>query len=226
MWGIIKIISKKLTSRGALVCILIGIISLFLIFIYAVYRDAEIIMSRDGLVSIIPKGSDRIKQLEQLLSQSVSEDEYKRLDGRFKNLENENRIERSRVSRLLAVAGVDLSESEDTAIRKLEMLAVRSKGVERDMTVSLSVIRVEVMLGRTINTNSLAMDETRLGLYMDIQKFLRCLGIYNGEIDGEQVSTCRAVKKFQKKYGLKDDGIIGQKTLAAMEKAFEQAKSY
>lgn len=221
-----KIILKKLTSRGALACILVCVGLLFLIFIYAVHRDAEIIMSKDGLVSIIPKGSDRIKQLEQLLSQSVSKDEYKRLQGRLKNLENENRIERSRVSRLLAVAGVDLSEGEDVAIRRLEMLAVRSKEVERDMSVSLSVIRVEVMLGRTINTNSLAMDETRLGLYMDIQKFLRCLGIYNGEIDGEQDSTCRAVRHFQDKYGLDIDGIIGHNTLAAMEKAFEKAKAH
>ena len=126
----------------------------------------------------------------------------------------------------IIVAGVDLSEGEDVAIRMLEMLAVRSKEVERDMSVSLSVIRVEVMLGRTINTNSLAMDETRLGLHMDIQKFLRCLGIYNGEIDGEQVSTCRAVRQFQDKYGLDIDGIIGQNTLEAMEKAFEQAKSH
>ena len=119
-----------------------------------------------------------------------------------------------------------MSKGEDTAIRKLEMLAARSREAERDMRVSLSVIRLEVIRGRTINTNSRDMDETRRGLYMDIQKFMTCIGIYNDEINGKQGDTCGAVKKFQKKYGLVDDGIVGQRTLAAMEKAFEKAKSH
>lgn len=221
-----KIILSKLTSRGSLAFILICVVLIFLFFVYAVWRDAEIIRSKDGMVRIIPKGSGRIEHLEELLSQSVSKDEYQRLKGRYSLLENEYQIARSRVSRLLAAAGVDLSGGEDTAIRKLEMLSARSKEAERDMSVSLSVIRLEVTRGITINTNSRDMDETRRGLYMDIQKFLRCIGVYNGEIDGNQADTCRAVKRFQKKYGLKDDGIIGQKTLAAMEKAVEEAKSY
>jgi len=221
-----KIILEKLTSRGALAVILVGVILLFLFFLYAVSRDAEIIWSRDGVVRIIPQGSGRLKQLEKLLSDSVSKDEYQRLEGRYKHLENEYQIASSRVSRLLAAAGVDLSKGEDPAIRKLEMLAARSREAERDMRVSLSVIWLEVIRGRTINTNSRAMDEARRGLYMDIQKFLRCIGVYNDEINGKQADTCGAVKKFQKKYGLVDDGIIGQKTLAAMENVFEDAKSH
>ena len=221
-----KIILEKLTSRGALAFILIVVVLLFFFFLYAVSRDAEIIWSKDGVVRIIPQGSERIKELEQLLLKSVSKDEHQRLEGRYRLLENEYLIARSRVNRLLAAAGVDLSKGEDTAIRKLEMLAARSKEFERDMSVSLSVIRNDVTRGRTINTNSLAMDDTTRGVYMDIQKFLRCIGIYNGKIDGNQASTCDAVRKFQDKHGLIVDGIIGQNTLAAMEKAFEEAKSY
>lgn len=219
-------ILEKLTSRGTLAFILIVAVFLFSFLLYAVSRDAEIILSKDGVVKIIPQGSARIKQLEKLLFGSVSKDEYQRLEARYSYLENEYRIACSRVNRLLAAAGVDLSEGEGAAIRKLEMLAARSKEVEHDMSVSLAVIRYGVMRGRTINTNSRAMDEMRRGVYMDIQKFLRCIGVYNGEIDGNQVATCRAVKKFQEKYGLTVDGMIGQNTLAAMEKAFEAAKSH
>lgn len=219
-------IVEKLTSRGALACILVVFVLLFLFLLFAVWRDAGIIFSKDGVVRIIPQGSGRIKQLEKLLLQSVSKDEHQRLEARYTYLEKEYQIVCSRVSRLLAAAGVDLSKGEDVAIRRLEMLAARSKEVERDMSVSLAVIRYEVMRGRTINTNSRAMDETRRGVYMDIQKFLRCIGVYNGEIDGNQVTTCRAVRKFQEKYGLTVDGIIGQNTFAAMEKAFEAAKSH
>lgn len=219
-------ILKKLTSRGALACILVSVVLLFLFFVFAVSRDAEIIWSEDGVIRIIPQGSERIKQLEELLSQSVSKDEYQKLEARYIHLESEYKIASSRVNRLLAVAGVDLSEGEDAAIRRLEMLAARSKEAEHDMSVSLSVIRLEVIRGRAINTNSSAMDETRIGLYMDIQKLLRCIGVYNREIDGNQANTCRAVRKFQEKCGLAVDGMIGENTLAAMKKAFEDAKSY
>lgn len=219
-------IVEKLTSRGTLAFILVVAVFLFLFLLYAVSRDAEIIWSKDGVVRIIPQGSVRIKQLEKLLLGSVSKDEYQRLEARYSHLENEYRIACSRVGRLLAAAGVDLSKGEDAAIRKLEMLAARSKEAERDMNVSLSIIRIEVMRGRTINTNSSAMDEMKLGVYMDIQKFLRCIGVYNGEVDGNQATTCDAVRQFQEKYGLVVDGIIGQNTFAAMEKAFEEAKSH
>ena len=219
-------ILKKLTSRGALALLLVGALFILIFLLYAVSRDAEIVWSKDGVVSIIPQGHKRIKQLEKLLNRSVSKDEYQKLNAHCDHLENEYRIARSRVSRLLAAAGADISKGEDVAIRKIEMLAARSKDIERDMNVSLSVIRIEVIRGITINTNSNDMDETILGLNMDIQKFLSCIGLYNGEIDGTQAATCDAIRQFQKKYQLKVDGIIGKKTFAVMEEAFEEAKSH
>ena len=202
-------IMGKLTSRGALAFLLVVALLTFSLLLYAVWRDAEIIWSKGSVVKIIPQGSEQIKKLEKLLNNSVSKDEYQRLEARYSHLENEYRIACSRVNRLLAAAGVDLSKGEDVAIRKIEMLATRSKEADRDMNVSLSIIRLEVTRGQTINTNSKAMDDMKLGLYMDIQKFLRCIGVYNGKIDGKQAATCDAVKQFQKKYRLNDDGIIG-----------------
>ena len=50
-----------------------------------------------------------------------------------------------------------------------------------------------------------------------IQKKLKNWGYYNGNVDGIYGSqTLSAVKKFQKKNGLVSDGIVGQKTLAAL----------
>ncbi len=201
-----KIILQKLTSRGALAAILVLLILLFLFFVYAVSRDAEIIRSKDGVVRIIPKGSGRIERLEKLLLQSVSKDEYGKLKACYELLEKELQIASGRVKRLLVAAGADLSKGEDQAIRRLETLAARLKTAEHDMSVSLSVIGVSVGSGRTINTNSRHMYETMRSLYMDIQKLLTCIGVYNDEIDGDQAATCRAVKQFQKDYGLKVDG--------------------
>ncbi len=195
-------------------------------FFFAVSRNAEIHFSKKGFFRIIPKGSERIKELEEKLEESISLAEYKKLQKRSQKLKSDNFILASRCSRLLAVSGVDVSEGEDKAIRKLELLAARSKEAERDIYVSLSVIRVEIIRGRTINTNSRDMDDMRRGLFMDIQKFFRCIGIYNEEINGNQEVTCNAVKKFQKKYSLKIDGVLGPQTFAAMERAFEEANSY
>ena len=50
-----------------------------------------------------------------------------------------------------------------------------------------------------------------------IQQKLKTWGYYNGNVDGVFGSkTQEAVKKFQKANGLKQDGIAGEKTLAAM----------
>lgn len=50
-----------------------------------------------------------------------------------------------------------------------------------------------------------------------IQQKLKNWGYYNDSIDGVYGSkTLSAVKKFQKSNGLKEDGIAGEKTLAAM----------
>lgn len=51
----------------------------------------------------------------------------------------------------------------------------------------------------------------------EIQTRLKKWGYYNGSIDGIYgTATKNAVIKFQKKYGLKADGIAGKKTLAKM----------
>lgn len=217
---------EKITPRGALIVVLIIVSLSFCLFIFAVSRNAEINFSRDGIVKIIPKGSERIKELEGKLDKSLPRAEHKKLQERYQQLNDENLILNSRCNRLLAASGVDVSAGEDTAIRKIELLAARSKKSSWDINISLSVIRIEVALGMTINTNSRAMDERRRGLYMDMQKFFRCIGIYNEEINGDQVATCSAVRKFQGKYGLKVDGILGKNTFAAMERAFQEAKSH
>ena len=50
-----------------------------------------------------------------------------------------------------------------------------------------------------------------------IQTKLKRWGYYNGNIDGIYGSqTLKAVKEFQKKNGLTVDGIVGEKTLAAL----------
>jgi len=50
-----------------------------------------------------------------------------------------------------------------------------------------------------------------------IQRKLKSLGFYAGEIDGKYgVNTSAAVRKFQQHYGLKADGVAGTQTIAAL----------
>ena len=57
---------------------------------------------------------------------------------------------------------------------------------------------------------------------LKVQKRLSELGLYSGEIDGINGSrTKNAIKNFQNKAGLTPDGIIGPKTLSALEKGEE-----
>jgi len=52
----------------------------------------------------------------------------------------------------------------------------------------------------------------------EIQKALKGAGLYEGKIDGRiGPKTKAAVVEFQRKHGLKADGVIGQKTWAEMK---------
>ena len=52
---------------------------------------------------------------------------------------------------------------------------------------------------------------------MEVQRKLKQWGYYDGEVDGIYGSkTFEAVKNFQRKHGLKVDGIVGEQTAAAI----------
>jgi len=56
-----------------------------------------------------------------------------------------------------------------------------------------------------------------------IQRALKSAGFYQGPIDGKIGSkTKEAIVKFQKAKGLKADGIVGKRTLAALNKYISQ----
>lgn len=58
-----------------------------------------------------------------------------------------------------------------------------------------------------------------------IQRALRDAGFYQGPIDGKiGFQTKEAIKKFQKAKGLKADGIVGKRTLLALNKYLSKGK--
>ena len=59
----------------------------------------------------------------------------------------------------------------------------------------------------------------------DVQRKLRSLGFLKGEADGDfGDATEAAVKRFQKQYGLTDDGVVGDATLKALANAKATAR--
>ncbi len=75
----------------------------------------------------------------------------------------------------------------------------------------------------TVNTRSPPDNEKTRELYRCIQRVLRQFGVYDGEINGDQKDTFRAVIDFQKSRGLrKIDGIIGRESWSAMVDTYEE----
>ena len=82
-----------------------------------------------------------------------------------------------------------------------------------------NVVKKSVITAKSINTNS---QKTRSTEILNVQRKLVELGFYSGEIDGINGSQTKiAIKNFQSKAGLTPDGIIGPKTLSALEKGEE-----
>ena len=58
---------------------------------------------------------------------------------------------------------------------------------------------------------------------LELQTKLKALGFYSGSLTGKAGSlTINAIKRFQRTYGLKVDGIAGAKTLSAVNTAVEE----
>ena len=176
---------------------------------YAISKDAEISCSKDCWFKITPKGNKKIKTLE---------DELNKIKEKYHSVN-------SKYEQIAKIVGADTDESNGV-VSLIELMCVRERDVGRDANYSLSLIRTEVYRNRTINTQTFAFDKTTLELYKHIQKYFRVVGIYNGKINGEQQATCSAVRQFQAEHKLKVDGIIGEQTLSAMERAFEEARSH
>ena len=82
-----------------------------------------------------------------------------------------------------------------------------------------NVVKKSVNTAKSINTISQITKSTEI---LNVQRRLSELGFYTGEIDGiNGTRTKIAVQNFQSKAGLTPDGIIGPKTLSALEKGEE-----
>ena len=82
-----------------------------------------------------------------------------------------------------------------------------------------NVVKKTINASKSIITNSQKTKSTEI---LNVQRRLSELGFYSGEIDGINGSRTKiAVKNFQSKAGLTSDGIIGPKTLSALEKGEE-----
>ena len=82
-----------------------------------------------------------------------------------------------------------------------------------------NVVKKTINASNIVNTNSQKTNSTEL---LNVQKRLSELGFYSGEVDGINGSRTKiAIKNFQSRAGLTPDGIIGPKTLSALEKGEE-----
>ncbi len=108
---------------------------------------------------------------------------------------------------------------EEKAISQ-QQARVESQGAEGlyDGNFWISFVRVWMKIGNNVNINTHrpARNNKRACLYEDIQRILSTIGFYDGEIDGKKESTYPAVKLFQEKSNIDDDGVVGPKTWNAI----------
>jgi N-acetylmuramoyl-L-alanine amidase len=81
---------------------------------------------------------------------------------------------------------------------------------------SLMIRQAGIFHGRTVQTAALYWG-SQGDKVIEVQKKLKQWGYYDGAVDGiYKGQTLEAVKKFQRKNGLKVDGIVGEQTAAAL----------
>ena len=96
---------------------------------------------------------------------------------------------------------------------------ILGKNTCKKLNNKANVVKKSVNTAKSINTISQITKSTEI---LNVQRRLSELGFYTGEIDGiKGTRTKIAVQNFQSKAGLTPDGIIGPKTLSALEKGEE-----
>ena len=96
---------------------------------------------------------------------------------------------------------------------------ILGKNTCKKLNNKANVVKKSVNTTKSINTISQITKSTEI---LNVQRRLSELGFYTGEIDGiNGTRTKIAVQNFQSKAGLTPDGIIGPKTLSALEKGEE-----
>ena len=96
---------------------------------------------------------------------------------------------------------------------------ILGKNTCKKLNNKANVVKKSINTAKSINTISQITKSTEI---LNVQRKLSELGFYTGEIDGiNGTRTKIAIKNFQSKAGLTPDGIIGPKTLSALEKGEE-----
>jgi hypothetical protein len=109
----------------------------------------------------------------------------------------------------------DQLRSENEQLRRKCDSLEAEKERNENFWVSFVKIWVEIRGNVNINTNAKAPageESKKRETYKHIQRILSTVGFQEGEINGSQEATCTAVKLFQIKNNLKEDGIVGPKT--------------
>ncbi len=148
-------------------------------------------------ITVKPKGKSELPELGRVVSQpTVSEQPYE--------------------------LSPEILEEYKSAIRKRDEII---KEYDHFM-VSFVMIWIRLNGGNsTINMRSPANYEKRRELYRCVQRIFRHFGVYDGEINGDQKDTFRALIDFQKARGLKKiDGIIGRESWNAMVDTYEELR--
>jgi len=96
---------------------------------------------------------------------------------------------------------------------------ILGKNTCKTLNNKANVVKKTLKVSNSTNISTQKSESTEI---LNVQKRLSELGLYSGEIDGINGSrTKKAIKNFQNKAGLTPDGIIGPKTLSALEKGEE-----
>ncbi len=87
------------------------------------------------------------------------------------------------------------------------------------------VYKTYVKITKTSSSSSGALEKGSSGSAVrDLQTKLKTLGFYNATVDGAFGDTTeKAVKAFQKKYGLTQDGVAGTATLKKLDSLYSDA---
>ncbi len=216
-------LSLVLSNRYAIGFAYFALVSILVIFVYALATGSEVAVSEKEWLSIRPASvkerEQMAKQIDDFKKNYVRKSDYDALQSRVKDLE------RTTVS-ITQLPEELKSDDPKKVLSGIKGFFDQFRDMEGDVHFSLSVVSRHITNNGAINTGLSANDERQRNLHRHIQRCLAAINYLDKNVTGDPVETYRTILRFQRFYALSADGIIGRKTWGKIQEVYAQVQDH
>lgn len=207
----------KIKTYKMLCVLLVFLVLFFMVFIFALYNQFEISLSREVGLKFTPRDQNRqivnlSSEIQNIKQNTVTKQDYNKLVYKIYSLQ-------IKATQLGLLSPNETFERPDQVCEEIEQILYNLCESRTKIDIMFSAVEFEIKHKDFIDTKN-GFSSCRYTYYL--QEILNTLGY---EINENTSTTYQVVRKFQKDVGIQIDGKVGSITLYKLKEAWENQKT-